>query len=412
MGIISKIIGFPLGLIIWLIYQVCHSYVISIIIFTLITKILFFPISVKTQKSTAAMQALQPKLEKLKKQYGKNQEKLNEATMQLYADEGINPMGSCLPMLIQFPLLYGVLDVVYRPISHMLRVDSAVIEAAQKIVLNETVYGTNANFNHRPELFILQAIKNPEYASLFADPKFAELVEKVKDFNNTFFGVDLSLIPSLKPEVWDKTAVILVLIPILSGVFQLIMSVYSQIRQKKINPEASSSMGGMNIMFYVMPIISVWIALSFPAAIGFYWTVSSLFSLLQQIILNKIYTPEYVEKLLEKDRKKRKNSKKQGMMQRYQQLLAEQQAAQNGGKPTIKTTASVSDDDEVQEIKLTKSQQKEMGHTLVKEARRRQEEKYNNDLKDLSEYERNLIIEARRRQAEKYGEDFDENEEV
>lgn len=385
MGIISKIIGWPLGWIMWLIYQVCHNYALSIIIFTLITKIIMFPISVKQQKSTAAMQALQPKLEKLKKQYGNNQEKYNEATMQLYNEEGVNPMASCLPLLIQFPILYGIFDVVYRPLSHILRIGEDVINAAKDILLNSTLsYGTEKYFNVRPEIYIVQAVK--EHPEVFSE--YPELVDKVTNFQNSLFGADLGQIPTLHPEVWNLPAVVLLMIPILSGVFQLIMSIYSQIRQKKTNPEAASNpaMSSMNIMLYIMPIFSVWIAFSYPAAIGFYWAMSSMFSLIQSIVLYKIYTPEYVAKLIEKDKIKKKNSRTKGMMERYQQMVAEQMAAQNGGNKNVAATVSakVSDDDDNTEVKLSKSKQKE--------------------------YERMLIREARRRQAEKYGEEFDEND--
>lgn len=377
MGIISEIIGYPLGWIMWLIYQVCHNYAFSIVIFTLITKIIMFPLSVKTQKSTAAMQAMQPKLEKLKKQYGNNQEKLQEATMQLYNDEGVNPMASCLPMFIQFPILYGIFDVVYRPITHILRVNKDVIKEVTEIVKNMS-YGAEKHFSVRPELYILQAVK--EQPGAFSD--YPELVEAVTGFQNTLFGADLGATPSFRPEVWDKAAIILFIIPILSGVFQLIMSIYSQIRQKKMSGgEANPAMGSMTLMLYVMPIFSVWIAYSFPAAIGFYWVMSSMFGLIQQIVLNNVYTPEYVGKLLEKDRLKRKNSKKKGVMERYQQLLAEQMEAQNGSKSSSGNTvkAKVSDDDEVTEVKLSKSKQKEYERMLIREARRRQAEKYGDE---------------------------------
>lgn len=384
MGIISEIIGYPLGWIMWLIYQVCHNYAFSIVIFTLITKIIMFPLSVKTQKSTAAMQAMQPKLEKIKKQYGNNQEKIQEATMQLYSEEGVNPMASCLPMFIQFPILYGIFDVVYRPITHILHINKDIINAAKEIVSNLVTAQEMNSFKSRPELYILRSVKeNPE---LFGD--YPELVESVNSFQNTLFGADLGVIPSFKPEVWDKAAIVLFIIPILSGIFQIIMSVYSQIRQKSMSGgESNPAMGSMSLMLYIMPIFSVWMAFTFPAAIGFYWAMSSMFGLIQQIVLNKVYTPEYVGKLLEKDRAKRKNSKKKGVMERYQQLVAEQMNAQNGGKPSSENTVKAKlsdDDDDSGEVKLSKSKQKE--------------------------YERMLIREARRRQAEKYGEEYTEDD--
>lgn len=380
MGIISRIIGYPLGWVMWLFYHICNNYALAIVLFTIVTKLIMIPTQIKTQKSTVVMQSLQPKLDKLKKQYGKNQEKYNEEVMKLYAEEDCNPMGSCLPMLIQFPILYGIFDVVYRPITHILRIKDDVINAAKEVLANTPIAEGNSYFSVRPEIYITQAIKNPEYVGLFSDPKFDELKAKVLDFNNTFLGVDLDLTPTFKPEVWNSAAIILLLIPIMSGVFQMASSVYSQIRQKKMNPSAMQGpqAGSMMLLTFGMPIFAVWIAYKYPAAIGFYWAASAFFSFISMIIINKIYTPEYVQKLVEKDKLKKKNQKKKGMMERYQQLLQEQMAAQNGGRPNVTTTARVSDDDEG-EIKLSKSQQKEYERRLINEARKRQAEKYGDE---------------------------------
>lgn len=378
MGIISRIIGYPLGWVMWLFYHICNNYALAIILFTIVTKLIMIPSQIKTQKSTVAMQSLQPKLDKLKKQYGKNQEKYNEEVMKLYADENINPMGSCLPMLIQFPILYGIFDVVYRPITHILRISSDVIDAAKEVLQNSPLVEGNSYFSVRPEIYITQAIKDPNYIGLFSDPMFDELKAKVLEFNNTLFGVDLDLTPTFHPEVWDSSAVILLLIPILSGVFQLASSIYSQIRQKKMNPSSESNpmSGSMMILTFGMPVFAVWIAYKYPAAIGFYWAASAFFSFISSMIINKIYTPEHVAELVEKDKKKKKNQKKKGMMERYQQLMQEQMAAQNGGRTAV---SRVSDDDDDGDFKLSKSQQREYERRLINEARKRQAEKYGDE---------------------------------
>lgn len=402
MGIISRIIGYPLGWVMWLAYQLCSNYALAIVIFTLFTKLILFPISVKTQKNSAAMAAFSPKLEKLKKKYANNPQKLQEATMELYAEENINPMSSCLPLLIQFPILYGIFDVVYRPITHIMRVGSDVIEQATEICKNIAGYGDQAYFQHRPEIYITQAIKDPLVTEKFASLP-AEAYEKILNFNNTLFGfIDLNKTPTFSPESgWTAEAAGLIIIPILSGVFQLISSVYSNVRQKKLNPEASAQMGSMNAMMYIMPIFSVWIALSYPAGIGFYWTISAALSFVSMVVLNKVYTPEYVAKLIEKDKKKRKNKNKSSMMQRYQQLMAEQNgAAQNSSGSVARGKLSDSDD---AEVRLSKSQQKDMESRLISENRKKFEEKYSGDNDDLSENEIKLLEEARRRQAAKYG---------
>lgn len=325
----SEIIGVPLGYIMWLMYQITHNYAWAIILFTLITKIILFPLSVKQQKSSAAMAAFQPKLEKLKKQYANNQQKLQEEQMKLYSEEGINPMASCLPLFIQFPILYGIFDVVYRPLTHILHAGKDAINAAAEITRN--IFTANggavpAYFEHRPEIYIVKEVqKDPSAFSSMAE-QFPDFAEKVVNFNNKLFGiVDLGDIPTLHPESWKAAAVILLMIPIMSGVIQLAMTIYMQIRNKKMNPDAPN-MGGMNIMLYVMPLFSIWIAFKYPAGIGFYWTMSSLFSFVQSIVLYHIYTPEYVASLVEKDKKKRKKKNRPNMMERYQKIMEDKMA--------------------------------------------------------------------------------------
>ncbi|MCH5350325.1 MAG: membrane protein insertase YidC [Oscillospiraceae bacterium] len=385
----NRLIGVPLGLIMWLMYQITNNYAWAIVLFTLITKILLFPLSVKQQKSTAAMSAFQPKLEQLKKQYANNQQKLQEEQMKLYAEEGINPMASCLPLFIQFPILIGIFDVVYRPITHIIRAGNDVITNATKIckgIFEADGGSVPAYFNARPEIYIVKELqRNPAAFAELNDPEF---VDAVSNFNNKLFGiVDLGDIPSLHPDVWNAAAVILLIIPILSGLIQLFMTIYSQIRSKRMNPDAPN-MAGMNMMLYVMPLFSVYIAFKYPAGIGFYWTISSLFSCVQSMILYNIYTPEYVAELVEKDKQKRKKKNRPDLMARYQQLLEEQAAQQNGGaKPSGSggsvAAAKLSDDDEgTGEVKLSKAKQKEYERMLIREARRRQAEKYGEEFID------------------------------
>ena len=378
-----EIVGYPLGWVMWLMYQITENYAWSIVIFTLIIKIILFPLSVKQQKSSAAMAAFQPKLEKLKKQYANNQQKLQEEQMKLYSEEGINPMASCLPLFIQLPILYGVFEVVYKPITHIIRASKDVIDKAEGITIKlMEASGSNIdNLRNRMEIFVVKEIqKNPDAFESLNNPEF---IEEVSNFNNKLFGiVDLGDVPTLKPAVWNLAAVILILIPILSGVFQLIMTIYSQMRSKKLNPDAPS-MAGMNIMLYGMPIFSVWLAFSFPAGIGFYWTMSSLFSFVQSIILYNIYTPEYVAKLVEKDKEKRKHKKRPNMMERYQQMMEEQMGQQNGTPSNKKiSTAKSSDDEESGEVKISRSKQKEYEKMIIREARRRQAEKYGEEFID------------------------------
>ena len=119
MNALYDIIGIPFGYLMQLIDYLVGNYALSIIIFTIVTKIIFLPVNYKTQKNAARMQLLNPKLEKLRKSFSNNPQRLQEEQQKLYMEEGINPMGSCLPAFIQMFLVFGVIDVVYKPITHI-----------------------------------------------------------------------------------------------------------------------------------------------------------------------------------------------------------------------------------------------------------------------------------------------------
>lgn len=366
MGPIGELLGKPLGWIMYWIYEVVNNYGISIIIFTLLTKIILLPISYKQQLGTVRMQALNPKLNKIRKQYANNQQKLAEEQQKLYAEEGVNPMGSCLPLIISMIILYGVLDVVYRPLSHILRISSDVLDKAKDIITANEL--ADKYFKTRPELTILRQVKeNPDLFSSLGD----DFVNKVSDFKNTFLGIDLGVIPTIHPDVWNKAAVALVMIPIVSGLVQLLFTIYSQYKNKQMNPDMPS-MGAMKIVMFVMPVFSVWLAFAVPAGVGFYWIWSSVFSFLQSFLLYAYFTPKRVEAINAKLKEKNKN-KKPGFMQRMMDQQAEmmkmQEQAKKGGRA----------DYDADTEGMSKSERSKYNRELINEARKRMAEKYGDE---------------------------------
>ena len=114
------LITIPLGYILGFIYEFVNSYGWALILFTLAVKLLLLPLSLKQQRSTTKMQLVQPKLMELQKKYENDKNKLSEETMKLYKEYNISPMGGCLPMLIQLPILFGLYRVIYQPVTYML----------------------------------------------------------------------------------------------------------------------------------------------------------------------------------------------------------------------------------------------------------------------------------------------------
>ena len=176
----------PLGFLMKGCYKLIGNYGLALLLFTLVTRLLMLPLSIKQQKSTAKMAMIQPELEKLKKKYAKNQEKLNEETMALYQKSGVNPMASCLPMIISMLILFSMIPVIYGPMTYVSDVDK------------DTVTETNNNISMVAA--VSQEIKNHDTTVeklLEENGTFDKIKEKIvneddKDYKNTYklFGYD------------------------------------------------------------------------------------------------------------------------------------------------------------------------------------------------------------------------------
>ena len=124
MQFIYSIFGYPLGWIMWLCYKILPSYALALILFTLLTRLILLPFSIKQQKSTVRMKLIQPKIIEIQTKYANNREKMQQELESLYARENYNPMSGCTPMLIQFPILFGLIDVIYKPLTHIARLSA------------------------------------------------------------------------------------------------------------------------------------------------------------------------------------------------------------------------------------------------------------------------------------------------
>ncbi|MDE7122400.1 MAG: membrane protein insertase YidC, partial [Oscillospiraceae bacterium] len=206
MNFLINLIASPLGWLMKWIYHLVNNYGIAIVLFTFITKLILFPVSYKQQKSSARMQLLNPKLKKLQERYKDKPEKLQMAQMQLYQDENINPYSSCLTAFIPLILLWGVLAVVYQPMTHILDYDKATIEEAKAIVVSmdedpASVESALEKNSMRQELIVMERLlRNPD--------AFREIVENgeftfidVKDNQNKLLKQVESITPGFVTEV-------------------------------------------------------------------------------------------------------------------------------------------------------------------------------------------------------------------
>ena len=352
-----KIFGWPLGFVMLGCYLLTgNNYALAITVFTVVTKLALLPLSVKQQKEQAKMAVFQPKLKRIQEKYGNNKERYNEEIQKLYTEEGYNPMSGCLPSLIQFPILFGVIDVVYKPIYHIFRVSNAAIN--EMVAIAEAaghVFEKNSYYNQIKLLKVIQ-----DDAEIFSslesvDP---EVLAKIADFDMTLFGLDLGIVPQFS-LTYEGGFNWYLLMPILCGLFQLGMTFYMQ----KSNPQQQGS-NSMNIMLYMMPLMSVYIGFVVPAAAGFYWTLSAVVQLIQSIAFNMFLNPK---------------------------KLAEQAEA------------------EAEAAKEAKKQQRAEARERLKELQKEKNAKYlQNEDPSQKEVNKKKLAEARKRAAEKYGDTYEE----
>lgn len=359
---IFALIGVPLGYVMWAIFKVIPNYGWALILFIALSRVALFPLGIKQQKSSARMAAFQPKLQKLQKQYGKDKARYQEEMSRLYEQEGISPTAGCLPMVVQMVFLFGIIDVIYKPIQHLLHISTETINSAIQMMTD-----AGEAVGSMGQLMIINLVQSGSDKFDFSTIFSAEEMASIQAFDLNFLGLNLGQLPS---ESWWP----LVIIPIFAFLSQLGYTLISMAQQKK---NGQAMQGGMKWVMLFMPLMSLWFAFSMPAGVGLYWGISSLLMILQQLLLNKLYPPEKV--LLHPDKAMSKNQAKmkarREKMEAYQKQMAERGLDVNG-KPLPK--AEEKPEYTSEEI----ASEKELAKKRLAEARRRMAEKYGEDYKE------------------------------
>ncbi len=373
-----SLIATVLGWVMYLIYKLIPSYGIAIILFTFVVKLLTLPNTYKMQVNQARQGLLAPKLEKIKKSFVNNPQRIQEEQTKLFQEEGINQTAGCLGSILTMVLLLGVYQVVMRPLTYVLRLAPEQITDAKDLLVSwlETQNIAEKNLEARPELLLLKYVKtNPEiFGSL------SGFTDKLSSFNNNFLGFDLAGVPSLHPESgWNFTAIMLVLLPVLSTAVQLIMTIITQRHSRKINPFAAQTSGAMNIMLYTSPLWTLWIGMSVPAGMSFYWLVSSVISLIVQLLLYQYLSGERLTKINEQEKQKqvaKGPTWMQRMMEESQRQIAEEQNAATGNG----NRAHYIDGDDG----MSRKERAEYEKKLIEAARKRAALKYGDEIPEES----------------------------
>ncbi len=330
-------------------------YLIGLLFYALIFKLVFLPFSIKQQKNQIAMAKLTPKIELIKAKYrGRTDQvtmqKQQQEIFELQQAEGYNPLAGCLPLLIQMPIIIFLYNVIRNPLSYICKVSESGVRAICKLLLENghTVKGVT--------------LENVESITLKSIDQIS-LVSQINSFgaeNIAIEGVDLSKLPdfsffglgNLANTPWDGGFAginWLWLIPIIAAALTWLSMFLSRkwngsnnIAQDQQSQQAQASMKSMDIM---MPAMTLFMAFGFSGMLGIYWIYQSALGILQTFLLSKFMPlPKYTEEELKAMKKAQKAAEK-----------AQRQALKN--QPKYRSLHYIDEDDydELPEIKTNKN---------------------------------------------------------
>lgn len=358
---IGYLICIPFAWLLRVFYTMTGSYGMAIVLFTLAVKLVMLPFQIKSKKSMLRMNRLSGKMQEIQKKYANNQMKQQEEIQKLYTEEGVNPMSGCLWSFLPLPILIALYSIIRQPITRFMMLGDEIllkaVETAKNagISLENIVTMKDGIFQYGSDgVPVMSAYGEINLVRELANkvPEFGESIDGWINMNYSFLGLDLASNPwdFVKNFTPSWACIGLILIPIIAAGSQLLMSWYSM-KSQPSNGQA----GSMKTMMYMMPLMSLYIAFIMPAALGVYWIAQTIFSMVQEVFMNKYYGKKLEEEenaryeALQADRQRRieegkklqaehqqQNQKKQTLKEK--QKAAQQAKAERAKKAAVSTT--------------------------------------------------------------------------
>ena len=359
MSTIGYYICVPFAWLVRLFYDLTNSYGVALILFTLVIKLIMLPFQMKSKKSMMRMSRVSGQMQELQKRYAKNQAKLQEEMQKLYEEEGVNPMSGCLWSFLPLPILMALYSIIRQPITHFMMLSKDVLQTVVQSVADAGVDLTNIVMMDKATG--APALKDGLYQmAAYGQINLVKAVQEMGlstpdgwfNVNYKFLGLDLTATPweYVKSFTFTWAVIGVILLPILAGLSPFVFSKLTM----KTQPQADAAGGAsMKSMMYMMPLFSVYIAFIMPAALGVYWIAQSVFSLIQEAILNKTFSAKLSEEeearfqARQADRQKRMEEARIQERQRKQeeqkkQTLREKQQAAQAAKAAKAAKAATS----------------------------------------------------------------------
>lgn len=220
----------------------------SIIILTIIIRLILWPLTTKQLKSTQKMAALKPHLDEIKKAHGHDKVKHQQEVSKLYKKHGVNPAAGCLPVLLQIPIFIAL----YRVLLHIVQFEKADFLSS----INDKLYFSALHLDKTPQ--------------------------------TNFLGLGLGS----RPSDWQQVGILILLIPVLTGAFQFIQSKMmapqptpkkKETKQKEGFEESMAQVQSQ--MTFVMPLIIAFFSYNFPVGLSLYWNTFTIIGIVQQYLI-------------------------------------------------------------------------------------------------------------------------------
>ncbi len=297
---------------------------ICVILFTIVVKLAMMPLTIKQQKFSKLSNMMNPEIQAIQAKYKDKKDsesmmKMNAETKAVYEKYGTSPTGGCLTMLIQLPIMFALYRVIYKIPGYVGYIGNLCRNIADSIMSTDGFAQKLVDLNLAKKvesvdtanelIDTMYTFSNSQWDVIKANfpsvaESFSESIDKLLNITN-FFGINLTQAPGWRIS-WA------LLIPLLAGVTQWLSAKLMENKNKvqtASNEQAQGMAGSMKIMNTIMPIMSAFFCITFPACIGVYWITSSVVQIIQQLIINrqmdKIDVEEMVQKNIEKVNAKR-----------------------------------------------------------------------------------------------------------
>ena len=322
-GVIIGPIANLMGQIYNMLFNILHSNTsagslgLAIIIFTLIVKMLLFPLMVKQQKSSFIMQQMKPELDKIKAKYAGKTDQMSQQRMafemqELQKKNGASMMGGCLPMLIQLPILYALFYLFQNAYVYVDAIGNNYVDIANAII-NIPVATRMEVFQPFAQEFVDMYKKMEFVKDGFDMGQVNDVVMLVGNMKQDDWavvlqnlgtqGVELAGLLATKDHIETFLTIPLVtkaglgfpgiIIPIAAGATTYLQTKIMNAMNPQNNDPSNPAAAMTKSMLYTMPIMMGVFSITMPAGLGLYWTISNIFGIVQQVILTKYYRKKF-----------------------------------------------------------------------------------------------------------------------